>query len=71
MPRHPFYIDKITNSIEDAISGKSYETEIVLLSQEEVRKVHKKDGWFFNWKTEFKNEGRQLFKLVIHGEEKI
>ncbi|MBI1783162.1 MAG: hypothetical protein HYR66_17620 [Sphingobacteriales bacterium] len=48
-----FVIDKITESIEEVSTGKSFETEIILASVDEIRKVHKKDGWLFNWKREF------------------
>ena len=69
--KHGFIIDKITNSIEEVSTGKSFETEIVLVSIEEIRKLHKKDGWFFNWKSEFNESGRQLFKLIISGDKTI
>lgn len=60
-----FIVDKITESIEEVTTGKSFETEVVLVSVDEIRKVHKKDGWLFNWKKEFTESGRQLYKLVI------
>lgn len=66
-----FVIDKITESIEEVSTGKSFETEIILASVDEIRKVHKKDGWLFNWKREFTQPGRQLFKLVIKGDKTI
>jgi len=64
-------IDKITESIEEVSTGKSFETEILLVSVDEIRKVHKKDGWLFNWKREFMDPGRQLYKLVIEGDKTI
>lgn len=60
-----FIIDKITNSIEEKSSGKSFDTDIIPVIADEIKGIHKKDGWFFNWKTEFKTEGRQIFKLVL------
>ena len=67
-----FIIDKITNSIEDRISGRSFETEVVAISPEEIKSIHKKDGWLFNWKKEFKeNNDRRIYKLVIKGDRKI
>jgi hypothetical protein len=66
-----FLIDKITNSIEERLKGISHETDIVGMSKEEINKVHKKDGWFFNWKKEYKEPERQIFKLVIQSENKI
>lgn len=63
-----FMIDKITESIEEVSTGNSFETEILLVSIDEIRKIHKKDGWLFNWKKEFTEPGRQLYKLVIPGD---
>ena len=31
MRNHSFYIDKITNSIEDAVTGKSLDTDVLPL----------------------------------------
>ena len=61
----------MTNSIRAVSSGNIYETEVLKVSAEEIKKVHKKDGWFFNWKTEFKESGRQLYKLVLAGDSAI
>jgi len=66
-----FIIDKITESIEEVTTGRSFETEIMLVSVDEVRKIHKKDGWLFNWKKEFAEPGRQLYKLVVPGDKTI
>jgi hypothetical protein len=69
--KHGFIVDKVTNSIEEAATGKSFETEIVLVAVDELMKVHKKDGWSFNWKKEFNEPGRQLYKLIIAGDKII
>jgi len=66
-----FAIDKITNSIEEIATGKSFETEMVLVRAEEIKTVHKKGGWFFDWKKEFKEPGHQIYKLVLQGDSKI
>jgi hypothetical protein len=71
MRNHSFYIDKITNSIEDAITGKSLDTDVLLLIVTDLKTVLKKHGWRFNWKSEFKYEERQLYKLVIKEETSI
>lgn len=72
MAKHPhFFIDKITNSIEEAATGISHDTDIVLVTASEIKTVLKKDGWFFNWKKEFKVSGHQMYKLVIEGQQKI
>lgn len=66
-----FLIDKLTNCIEEVISGKSYQTDILKVSKKEIGTVHKKDGWFFNWKQEFIEKGHQIYKLVLQGDTKI
>jgi hypothetical protein len=63
-------IDAITNSICDVKTNESFDTEVLLLGRTEVMTLHKKDGWNFNWKVEFKKKNRQLFKLVIQGTNK-
>ena len=66
-----FVIDELTNSIRQVSSGIICQTETLKVSSEEIKKVHKKDGWFFNWKTEFKENGKQLYKLVLAGDSVI
>lgn len=60
-----FLIDKITNSIESSSTGDSFDTNIELILANEIKTVHKKDGWFFNWKKEFKESERQIYKLSL------
>lgn len=66
-----FVIDKITNSIEKRTNGQSFETSIVLVTADEIKRVHKKDGWYFNWKTEYKEEGRHIYKLTLADDNEI
>ncbi len=60
-----FLIDKITNSIEDAITGKSLDTEILPANKSDLKTILKKNGWRFNWKSEINNEEKQVYKLAI------
>jgi hypothetical protein len=46
-------IDKLTTSIENTISGDSFETDIETVSQDELRPIKKGNGWQFDWKYEF------------------
>ncbi len=39
-----FFIDKLTNSIENVQSGDSFPTEISLLNRNEIRIINKKVG---------------------------
>ena len=60
-----FIIDKLTNSIENVVTGDSFATEISILTQQDLKAVSKKNGWVFDWKDEFKNPLRDTFKLTI------
>jgi len=69
-----FEVDKITESIENAEKGEALETLVLPVNQEELSKVNKKNGWLFDWKFEYAQENRQVYKLVttqdtgtIHG----
>ena len=68
-----FEIDKLTNSIENALTGEIFETEIIKL-QPKDGKLIKKTDWVFNWHNELKDKNNQVFKLttahnpkIIHG----
>lgn len=66
-----FVIDKLTNSIENVITGDSFQTEIAILQNSDLKSVTKKNGWLFNWSEEFKNPVRDIYKLTISGNSKI
>lgn len=66
-----FVIDKLTNSIENIQTGDNFPTEISLLSSSEVKEITKKNGWKFNWKTEFKQPEKDIYKLTIVGNPNI
>ncbi len=58
-------IDNLTNSILNIITGESFRTEIQLISKEDLKKITKKNGWLFDWKSEYNAKERNLFKLTI------
>lgn len=60
-----FVIDKLTNSIINVISGDSFQTEISLLTKSDLKNITKKNQWNFNWKNEFKDISREVYKLTI------
>lgn len=62
-----FVIDKLTNSIENVITGDSFRTEISVLTKAELRLVAKKKGWLFNWSDEYRQPEREVYKLTIVG----
>lgn len=60
-----FIIDKLTNSVENAITGDSFATEVSILTSTDLKLVTKKYGWEFNWKDEYKHPERDIYKLTI------
>jgi hypothetical protein len=66
-----FEIDKLTNSIENVITGDSFSTEVSIFLKEELKYLTKNKGWLFNWKEEFKYPEREIYKLTIVGNPKI
>lgn len=60
-----FIIDRITDSILNTISGDSFQTEVSILTSNDLKTVTKKNGWNFNWRLEFKNEFSEQYKLTI------
>lgn len=60
-----FRIDKLTNSIQNTISGDSFPTDVSLLSKTDIKKISKKNDWNFNWKVEFDNIAKEVYKLTI------
>ncbi|MFY0605900.1 MAG: hypothetical protein JXR10_04240 [Cyclobacteriaceae bacterium] len=56
-------IDKLTNSVENRISGDSFNTQVIELSNSDVSQLS--SNWNFDWLAEFKNKDTRVFKLVI------
>jgi hypothetical protein len=56
-------IDKLTNSIENTLSGEVFDTEITRLIKRDL-KVIKKADWQFNWSLEFKTASNKVYKLT-------
>ena len=60
-----FIIDKLTNSIENVVTGDSFATDISILRISDLKTVSKKNKWLFNWKEEFTSPERDVYKLTI------
>ena len=60
-----FVVDKLTNSIENVVTGDSFSTDISIISNSDLKNVTKKQGWLFNWLDEYNLTDRQVFKLTI------
>jgi hypothetical protein len=57
-------IDKLTNSIENTVSGDVFDTEIFQLLPKDIKLI-KKVNWQFNWQEQIKLNDRETYKLVI------
>jgi len=66
-----FIIDKLTNSIENVITGDSFKTEISILQKIDLKIISKKNGWLFDWRKELKEPARDIYKLTIVGNPNI
>ena len=60
-----FIVDKLTNSIENVVTGDIFATDISIVSTADLKIVAKKNGWAFDWKDEFKQPERDVYKLTI------
>jgi hypothetical protein len=60
-----FEIDKLTHSIENVVTGDSFPTKILPLTKADLHQINKKNGWKFNWKGEFNDPDKEVYKLTI------
>jgi len=58
-----FEIDKLTNSIENTVTGEVFDTIITPVSMADSTQI-KKNDWAFNWKDELKNKEKEVYKLT-------
>lgn len=58
-----FLIDKLTNSIENTLTGEVFSTEIVRLTIAEVKQF-KKNEWLFDWFKELEDNTKEVYKLT-------
>lgn len=56
-------IDKLTNSIENTLSGEVFDTEVTQLIKGDLKVIRKSD-WQFNWKLEFGTLNNEVYKLT-------
>ena len=45
-----FQGDRLINGLGKSGTQKRYNVQIDWMSEDEIRCIHKKDGWLFNWK---------------------
>ena len=58
-------VDVLTSSVIEVSSGLTFETDATKIDNQFIKDIHKKDGWKFNWKREFKTPHREIFKLTL------
>jgi hypothetical protein len=58
-----FIIDKLTNSIENAVTGEVFDTEIIRLTDNDIKKIKKKD-WQFDWRKEIRDKSKEVYQLT-------
>jgi len=66
-----FVVDKLTNSIENVLTGDSFLTDISVISKTDLKIATKKSGWVFNWVEEYKRPERDVYKLTIVNNQNI
>jgi hypothetical protein len=57
------YIDRLTNSVINVITGDVFGTEVRLLTSSD--KVSLKKNWLFDWRREMNTGGHTVWKVVI------
>lgn len=60
-----FVIDKLTNSIQNTISGDSFPTEVSQLTKADLKEITRKRGWHFNWRRNLTIIQERVNKLAI------
>ncbi len=64
--RLDFEVDKLTNSIENTLTGENVETEIVRLRLEDET-ILRELKWQFNWYKEFHEPNTEIHALIAKG----
>ncbi|MBP7478307.1 MAG: hypothetical protein KA797_07275 [Chitinophagales bacterium] len=60
-----FIIDKLTDSILNTISGDSFQTEISLVTKDDLKIITKKNNWNFDWKIDYADINKDVYKVTI------
>jgi hypothetical protein len=63
-------IDKLTRSIENAVSGDIFDTEVILIDKEDFESIVSSD-WIFDWHKQIQLDGAQVYKLIIKNNPEI
>jgi hypothetical protein len=63
-------IDKLTDSIENIVSGDLFDTDVLQIFGKEIKQINKAE-WQFKWDEQLKLTDRETYKLVIKNNPKI
>ena len=66
-----FEVDKLTNSIENVITRDNFATEVSVVTLSDLTSITKKNKWQFDWKYEYKQPERDVYKLTIVNNQNI
>lgn len=66
-----FIVDKLTNSIENVVTGDSFATSVSVISQADLKNITKKNKWQFDWRTEYRQPEKDVYKLTIVNNQSI
>jgi hypothetical protein len=58
-----FIIDKLTNSIENTLTGEVFDTQIIGLTSADSKQIKRAD-WQFDWLKELKDKTKEVYKLT-------
>jgi len=64
-------IDKLTNSLENIVTGDCFPTDIIITDKNDFKSITKKEGWLFDWKSEFIKPDRDVYKLTIVNNQQV
>jgi hypothetical protein len=65
--KQDFLIDRLTDSILNVVTGDSFPTTVARTGMKDIEVTSKPNGWKFDWRTEFENIGKEVYKLTITG----
>ena len=66
-----FEVDQLTNSIVNIVTGDSFQTDISIITKNDLKTISKKNDWVFNWNDEHKHPERDIYKLTIINNQRI
>ena len=66
-----FIVDKLTNSIENVVTGDRFATDISIVTLADLKIITQKNNWQFDWKFEYKQREREVYKLTIVNNQQV